>query len=74
MVNERVKSVGGYFMRLLGGVAVILGILGAFTGLYQGNLVGLVFSVVFIVGGSILLKRSGAIGAGDSASTPRGTR
>ncbi|MET8044730.1 hypothetical protein ABZU25_28160 [Micromonospora sp. NPDC005215] len=59
MANERVKSVGGYFMRLLGGVAVIVGLLGLFAVLAQGNLIGVVLSIIFIVGGAILLKRSG---------------
>jgi hypothetical protein len=73
MVDQRVKSVGGYFLRLLGGVAVILGILGAFAGLSQGNLIGTAFSVAFIVGGVVLLKRSGGTNrAGDSPSTPHG--
>jgi hypothetical protein len=59
MANERMKSVGGYFLRLLGGVAVILGILGIFTALSQGNLIGVAFSLAFIIGGAALLKYSG---------------
>ncbi|MFF5056956.1 hypothetical protein ACFY1S_27595 [Micromonospora sp. NPDC000663] len=59
MTNERVRSLGGYFMRLLGGVAVIVGILGFFATLTEGNLVGLVLSVIFVVGGAVALKRSG---------------
>ncbi|MFF0153859.1 hypothetical protein [Micromonospora sp. NPDC005203] len=62
MANERVKSVGGYFMRLVGGVAVILGLLGIFATLSQGNLVGIVLSIIFIVGGAVLLKRSPDLG------------
>ncbi|WP_410813889.1 hypothetical protein [Micromonospora sp. 067-2] len=73
MANERVKSVGGYLMRLLGGVAVIIGILAAFSALAQGNPVGLVLAVAFIAGGAFLLKRSGrGSRAGEAASTPRG--
>ncbi|MEV7327510.1 hypothetical protein [Micromonospora sp. NPDC093244] len=59
MTNERVRSVGGYFMRFLGGVAVIVGILGFFGTLTEGNLVGLILSVIFVVGGAVALKRSG---------------
>jgi hypothetical protein len=59
MVNERAKSVGGYFMRLLGGVALILGILGVFSALSNGNLIGVALSIAFIVVGGILLQRSG---------------
>ncbi|MGY4908161.1 hypothetical protein [Micromonospora aurantiaca (nom. illeg.)] len=46
-------------MRLVGGVAVILGLLGIFGTLAEGNLVGIVLSLVFIGGGVFLLKRSG---------------
>lgn len=75
MVDERVKSVGAYFMRLLGGVGVILGILGLFSSLTRGNLIGVALSVAFIAGGAVLLKRSGGVSrAGKSASTPHGTR
>lgn len=58
MVDQRVGSVGRYLMRLVGGVLVIIGILGAFTALSQANLVGIVISVVFIVGGWFLYKRA----------------
>ncbi|MEU7614033.1 hypothetical protein [Micromonospora sp. NPDC049204] len=62
MANERVKSVGGYFMRLVGGVAVIVGLLGLFATLAQGNVTGLVLSIIFVVGGVVLLKRSPDLG------------
>ncbi|MEU4472130.1 hypothetical protein [Micromonospora sp. NPDC023888] len=62
MANERVKSVGGYVMRLVGGVAVIVGLLGLFATLAQGNVTGLVLSIIFIVGGVVLLKRSPDLG------------
>jgi hypothetical protein len=58
MVDERVKSVGRYLMRLGGGILVILGILGAFSALSQGNLVGIAISVAFVVGGMFLFRRS----------------
>ncbi|MFG1917351.1 hypothetical protein [Micromonospora sp. NPDC048898] len=64
MANERVKSVGGYLMRLAGGVAVIIGLLGVFATLAQGNVTGLVLSIIFIVGGVVLLKRSPDLGRG----------
>lgn len=72
MANERAKSVGGYLMRLIGGVAVILGILGIFSTLVRGNLIGTVLSVVFIVVGVFLLKRSGR--AGRAGEVPSGAR
>ncbi|MET8118549.1 hypothetical protein [Micromonospora sp. NPDC005189] len=70
MANERVKSVGGYLMRFLGGVAVIIGLLGIFSSLAEGNLVGIILCVVFIAGGAFMLKRSG----GASPSTTGSTR
>ncbi|MET7865290.1 hypothetical protein [Micromonospora taraxaci] len=72
MTNERGKAVGGYFLRLLGGVLVILGILGLFSSLAEGNPVGLIIAGAFVVGGAVLLKRSG--GARRPASTTPGTR
>ncbi|MEV1157134.1 hypothetical protein AB0J27_17245 [Micromonospora chokoriensis] len=72
MTNERGKAVGGYFLRLLGGVLVILGILGLFSSLAQGNPVGLIIAGAFVAGGAVMLKRSG--GAGQPASTTPGTR
>ncbi|MEU8071089.1 hypothetical protein [Micromonospora sp. NPDC048169] len=72
MVDSRGKSVGRYLMRLVGGVAVILGLLGIFSTLAQGNLVGIVLSLVFIGGGVLLLKRSG--GDRRTGSVPRAAR
>ncbi|WP_430500800.1 hypothetical protein ACQRWP_03740 [Micromonospora trifolii] len=60
MTNDRVRSVGGYTMRILGVLAVVVGVLGIVSSLSQGNLVGVILGVVFIVGGAFLLKRSGA--------------
>ncbi|MCG5460522.1 hypothetical protein AB0K35_15500 [Micromonospora sp. NPDC053740] len=60
MTNERVRSVGGYTMRILGVLAIVVGVLGIVSSLSQGNLVGVILGVVFIVGGAFLLKRSGA--------------
>ncbi|MFI7218075.1 hypothetical protein [Micromonospora maritima] len=75
MVDSRGRSVGRYVMRLVGGVAVILGILGAFSSLADGNLVGIVLSALFLAGGVFLLKRSGDGGrAGRPASVPRDAR
>ncbi|SCF27470.1 hypothetical protein [Micromonospora chokoriensis] len=75
MANERVTSVGGYFLRLLGGVLVILGLLGIFSSLPEGNLVGLILAVVFVAGGVVMLKRSGgADRARGATDTPPGTR
>ncbi|MEH1164107.1 hypothetical protein V6V47_01825 [Micromonospora sp. CPCC 205539] len=62
MANERVKSVGGYVMRFVGGVAIILGILGLFSGLSEGNLIGVALSIVFVAGGAVMVKRSGGAG------------
>ncbi|MBO4138965.1 hypothetical protein J5U46_02195 [Micromonospora tulbaghiae] len=72
MVDSRGKSVGRYLMRLVGGVAVIFGLLGIFATLADGNLVGIVLSVVFIGGGVFLLKRSGPDKRADSV--PRAAR
>lgn len=59
MVDSRGKTVGRYLLRLVGGVAVIVGLLMAFSSLADGNLVGIVLSAVFIGGGVFALKRSG---------------
>ncbi|MET7371894.1 hypothetical protein [Micromonospora arida] len=69
MTNERVRSVGGYFVRILGVLAIVVGVLGVVSSLSQGNLVGVILGVVFIVGGAFLLKRSGAA----ATPGPRGT-
>jgi hypothetical protein len=75
MADARVKAVGGYFLRLVGGVAVILGVLGVFASLSQGNLIGAALSVAFIAGGAFMVKKSGGMSrSGDAPSTPRGTR
>ncbi|GAB3959910.1 hypothetical protein GCM10027614_80440 [Micromonospora vulcania] len=66
---------GGYLMRLLGGVGVIVGILGIFASLSQPNVVGVVLGVLFVAGGVVLLKRSGGGSrAGGVTSTPHSTR
>lgn len=72
MVDSRGMSVGRYVMRLVGGVAVIVGLLGIFGTLADGNLVGIVLSILFIGGGVFLLKRSGPDRRTDSA--PRAAR
>jgi uncharacterized membrane protein HdeD (DUF308 family) len=59
MVNDRAKSAGSYVMRLVGGVAVILGVLMVFSTLAQGSLIGAALGVVFIAGGAYLVRRSG---------------
>ena len=58
MVDIRAKSVGNYFLRLIGGILVILGILGAFTALTQPNPVGLVLSVLFLAVSGIMVKKA----------------
>ncbi|MFJ1542764.1 hypothetical protein ACIODS_29925 [Micromonospora chalcea] len=40
-------------------MAVIFGLLGIFGTLAEGNLFGIVFSLILIGGGALLLKRSG---------------
>ncbi|MEW1586903.1 hypothetical protein AB0283_15865 [Micromonospora vinacea] len=60
MANERVKSVGGYTMRILGVVAIVVGVLAIVSSLAQGNLVGVVLGAIFLAGGVVLLKRPGA--------------
>ncbi|MGC4870102.1 hypothetical protein ACLQ3B_32205 [Micromonospora sp. DT53] len=69
MTSERVKSVGGYTMRILGVLAIVVGVLGIVSSLTQGNLVGVILGVIFIAGGAVLLKRSG----GGAAPRPRST-
>ncbi|WP_430503119.1 hypothetical protein ACQRWP_16650 [Micromonospora trifolii] len=73
MVNERGRLVGGYLMRLIGGVAVIFGLLMLFTALSRGDIIGLVLGGVFVVGGAFLLKRSSKIGRGREVAATRRT-
>ena len=58
MMDIRKQSVGSYFLRLFGGVAVIVGVLGVFSSLADGNLFGVALCAAFIAGGAVLLKRS----------------
>ncbi|MFE9917023.1 DUF308 domain-containing protein [Micromonospora sp. NPDC005553] len=60
MTNERVKSVGGYTMRILGVVATVVGVLAIVSSLSQSNLVGVLLGAIFLAGGVVLLKHSGA--------------
>ncbi|AXO38121.1 hypothetical protein ACGFLT_22340 [Micromonospora chalcea] len=53
-------------------MAVIFGLLGIFGTLAEGNLFGIVFSLVLIGGGVFLLKRSG--GDRRTDSVPRAAR
>ncbi|MEW2427884.1 hypothetical protein AB0877_07715 [Micromonospora sp. NPDC047644] len=65
MTNERAKSVGRYTMRVLGVLAIVVGVLGVVSSLAQNNLVGVILGVIFVAGGAVLVKRSGV------AATPR---
>ena len=56
MVDSKAKSVGTYLLRLISGVAAILGALAIFSALARGDLFGVVLGVIFIVGGVIGLK------------------
>ncbi|MEU1586915.1 hypothetical protein [Micromonospora sp. NPDC005710] len=70
MANGRGRFGGRYLMRLLGGVAVIFGILMLFSALTRGDLFGLGLGVVLVGGGAFLLKRSGRTdGAREVAAT-----
>ena len=68
MMENRGKAIGAYFLRLIGGVAVIIGILGVFSSLTNGNLFGVGLSIAFVVGGAFMLKRSGEM---TTVSAPR---
>ncbi|MET8258670.1 hypothetical protein [Micromonospora sp. NPDC005205] len=65
MTSEQVKSVGRYPMRILGVLAIVVGVLAVVSSLAQSNLVGVILGVIFVAGGAVLVKRSGA------AATPR---
>ncbi|MEU7978426.1 hypothetical protein AB0B63_07820 [Micromonospora sp. NPDC049081] len=70
MANGQVKNVGGLLLRVLGVLLVVVGVLGVLASLTQGNVVGIVLGVVLVVGGAVLLKRSGRAGrSGEVAST-----
>lgn len=74
-MDQRVRSVSVYLLRLIGGLLVIIGVLGIFTALSQGNLIGTGISVAFVAGGVALYRQSVRVGrAGSSASVSRGTR
>jgi membrane protein implicated in regulation of membrane protease activity len=70
MVDGRAKSVGRYFLRLIGGVAVIAGLLAFFGTLTRGNLGAVIISVVLIAVGAFMVKKPGQPSrAGEPAST-----
>ncbi|WP_422752914.1 hypothetical protein [Micromonospora sp. WMMD708] len=68
MANGQVKTIGGLLLRVLGVLLVVVGVLGALASLTQGNVVGTALGVVLVVGGAVLLKRSGR--AGRSGAVP----
>jgi hypothetical protein len=59
MVDGKGKSVVAYFLRLISGLAVIVGALMVFSALARGDLFGVVLGVVLIIGGVVVLKRPG---------------
>ncbi|MEW2429653.1 hypothetical protein AB0877_16710 [Micromonospora sp. NPDC047644] len=73
MANRRGTLVGHYLMRLIGGVAVIFGILMLFSALSRSDLIGLALGVVLVGGGAYLLKRSGKTGRVKEVAATRGT-
>ncbi|SCG64802.1 hypothetical protein GA0070213_108145 [Micromonospora humi] len=72
MMDSRGRSVGRYLLRLVGGLAVICGLLMAFSSLAGGDLFGIVLSVILVGGGVFMLKRSHR--AEDAASARREAR
>jgi positive regulator of sigma E activity len=57
MVNIGAKSVLGYLLQLIAGVAVVVGILMLFSSVVRGDLFGIVLALVLSVGGVLVLKR-----------------
>ncbi|MEV6801553.1 hypothetical protein AB0M91_24885 [Micromonospora rifamycinica] len=71
MANEQSRTVGGYLVRILGVLAVVVGVLGLLAALTQGNVVGMVLGVGFVVGGALLIKRSGRAGRSGAVASVR---
>ena len=59
MMEVKAKSVGSYFLRLIAGLAVIIGGLMVFSSVARGDLFGIVLGIVLVVGGVAVLKRQG---------------
>lgn len=59
MVNVKTRSVVDYVLRIVAGLAIIIGALMIFSALAQGNLFGVVLGAVLIAGGGFYFKRPG---------------
>jgi hypothetical protein len=59
MAKVTTRSVVDYVLRLIAGLAIILGILMIFSALPQGNLFGVVLGAILIAGGVFYFKRPG---------------
>jgi len=57
MVDVKAKSVAGYFLRLVAGLAVLFGILMVVSSVFRSDLFGIVLGAVLIAGGVFVLKR-----------------
>jgi hypothetical protein len=58
MVDISAKSVGSYLLRIISGLAVLVGILMAFSAIARGDLFGILLGVALVAGGVYGLKRS----------------
>jgi hypothetical protein len=59
MMDINGKSIGGYLLRIVAGVAIIFGVLMLVSSLARGDLFGIVLAVILIAGGAVVLKRPG---------------
>jgi len=58
MMDARAKPVVEYFVRLIAGVTVLVGLLMVFSSPARGDLFGVVLGLVLAAGGAFVFKRS----------------
>lgn len=59
MVDIKARSVVGYLVELLAGLASIVGVLMLVSSVYRGDLFGIILAVVLVAGGVFVFKRPG---------------
>lgn len=59
MVNVKARPVVDYVVRLVAGVAAIVGALAIVSSLSRGDLFGVALGAVLLAGGAFVLKRPG---------------
>jgi hypothetical protein len=59
MVDLKAKSVAGYLLELVAGLAAVIGVLMAVSAVVRGDLFGIILGVVLVAGAVFVFKRPG---------------